>query len=166
MEVSAGLMAGTKFKKKKKGQSAIEFLSIIGIALLMIIPASYLFLSQSRLTTDQIVSGQLDQIGGTIIGRANEMYSLGRESWTTINVNIPENIRSAYIANNEDLVFTYDTRQGRSEAVFFVTRFQITNSTSTGYCTADICNLNLNPGMNEIRIMSLGSGVVGITKVN
>jgi len=153
----------TRLSRVRKGQSAVEFLSIISIALLMIIPASYLFINQTRLTGDEITSGQLDQIGNAIRDKAEEMYILGQGSWTTITINLPDSVRETYIAGEEDLVFSYDTRRGRAQAVFFMDRFSITDG--TGNCDPE-CYLDLTPGVNEIRISSQGAGVVSIRKIN
>ena len=138
-------------KQYRKGQSAVEYLSIIGIAMLMLVPATMLFLSYSKSTNSQVVASQLDLIGNTIINKAEEMYVIGKGSWVTIDVNFPESLKTAEIDEGENLVFNFTGVNGDSQAVFFVDRFRIANGPQPNSCS-DTCALTFTPGLNRIRI--------------
>lgn len=147
---------------KKKGQTSVEFLAVVGIAMLMIVPATALFMSHTRTSTDQIISEQMNNIGNRIMGKAEEMYIAGQDSWATITVNFPEALTETEISGNRELFFTYDSHKGPTQAVFFSTRFNITTE---GTSCQPACTLNFIPGRNDIRIRSAGKEVI-ITRVN
>lgn len=150
------------FKKNKKGQSAVEYLSIVAIGLMVLIPGSYLFLNYSKSTTDQVSSSQLNLAGVEIINEAEKMYVLGRNSWTTVEISMPGIFHSAAINNGTELYFNYSTQTGPSQVVFFPVGFNISNSTTT-VCNGN-CDLNLTAGVNRLRIQSQGE-YVSIKKI-
>ena len=148
---------------RKKGQSSIEYLSIVGIALLMLVPATILFTNYTRSTNDEIVANQYNVVGNTILEKAEEMYVLGEDSWVTIEVMIPESLLNATLEDNgRELVLIHTSTSDTSSTVFFTTRFYLNNGTAT--CGSN-CALYFNPGLNRIRIQ-MKSGEVEIKRVN
>lgn len=145
-----------------KAQGSVEYLSIVGIALLLLIPATMLFMNYARSTNDDVVSNQLALLGNSLLGKAEEMYVLGAGSWTTEEIVLPESLAESYIASNSDLVFRYDSFGGRTDAVFFSYKFNINNGTST---CVDKCEIGLTPGINRVRI-EFKDGAVQIRKVS
>lgn len=137
--------------RSRRGQNAVEYLSIIGIAMLMLIPATMLFLSYSKSTNTQVISSQFNLIGNTIINKAEEMYVIGKGSWVTLEVTFPEALKGAEINGGQDLVFNYTGVNGESQAVFFVDRFRMSNGPAPTTCNS-ICSLPFTPGLNKIRI--------------
>jgi len=149
---------------RKKGQSSVEYLSIVGIALLMLVPATILFTNYTRSTNDEIVANQYNLIGTTILEKAEEMYVLGEDSWVTIQVMLPESIIDSSIEDNgREFVLRHSGTNGESSTVFFTTRFHITNGTNRTACPNN-CALNLTPGNNKLRIQ-MKSSEVEIRKV-
>ena len=148
-------------KPKKTGQSSVEFIMIIAVAMAMLLPASYVFLTYTDASTGQVASEQINQIGNRIIDKSEEMYGLGHNSWTTMDIRLPERVEEAYIADNSELYITYQSDRGLSTAVFFSTRFPIIKKNADGTLENcyEPCNLNLSSGYNEIRIRSQGENV-------
>lgn len=141
----------------KLGQGSFEYISIVAVALLLIIPSTVLFLNYSQSTGDQVLSSQFNFIGNTLLSKAEEMYVIGTYSWTTVDVNLPNSFTNATIYDNQDLVLTYQSRRGPSQAVFFPTRFNITSLNSTGEpCLEDVCDLDLRQGPNSLMVRSQG----------
>ncbi|PIN80803.1 hypothetical protein COV13_02970 [Candidatus Woesearchaeota archaeon CG10_big_fil_rev_8_21_14_0_10_32_9] len=136
----------------------MEYLSIISIALLILIPSTMLFLNYSKSTTDTITSGQLNLIGTTLQNKAEEMYVVGKGSWVTLEFSFPQSFQEAGINTGNELYFTYSTAKGVSQVVFFFDRFNITSITNTSCST--YCNLNFSEGINKIKIESNGSQVI------
>lgn len=145
----------------KKAQGSVEYLSIVGIALLLLIPATILFTNYARNTNDEVVSNQLTLIGNSILSKAEEMFVLGAGSWTTEEIVIPNSVVGSIIVANKDLVFVYDSYNGRTDAVFFSYRFDINNGTD---CTT-FCNMSFTPGINKVRI-EYRNNAVQIRKVS
>ena len=131
-----------------KAQGSVEYLSIVGIALLLLIPATILFTNYARNTNDEVVANQIALIGNSILGKAEEMYVLGAGSWTTEEIIMPESLAESVISGNQDLVFRYDSFNGRTDAVFFSYRFDINNGSNC----SDPCSLGFTPGINKVRI--------------
>lgn len=147
-----------QLKIGKKAQSAIEYLSIISIALLILIPSTVLFLNYSKSTTDSITSGQLNLIGTTIKDKSEEMYVVGKGSWVTLEFSFPQSLQDAGINSGNEMYFTYSTAKGTSQVVFFFDRFNITTITNTSCATS--CNLNFTEGVNKVRVESNGTNVI------
>lgn len=144
--------------RKIKGQSSVEYLSIVAIALLVLIPGAYLFLNYSTGATEQVAGNQLNLAGREIISEAQKMYVLGSNSWVTLEVSFPGNFVEASISNGNDMYFTYMTSTGESTVVFFPVGFNISNSSTTPCASVD-CPLNFFPGVNRVRIQSQGDFV-------
>lgn len=146
---------------QKKGQGSFEYISIVAVALLLIIPSTVLFLNYSQSTGDEVLSSQFNFIGNNIVSKSEEMFVVGKDSWSTVEVNLPNSFQNATVVNQEDLVFTYQSRRGLSQAVFFTTRFNITTlNASNEPCTETICDIDLQQGPNSVLVRSLGDIVV------
>lgn len=103
----------------RKAQVSIEYLFILSLALAIIIPGSALFYNYSKDSNEKIVASQINRIGNNIIANAEQMYTIGKDSWVTLEVNFPESTLNAYVVDNSELVITYQTPRGVTEAVFF-----------------------------------------------
>jgi uncharacterized protein (UPF0333 family) len=138
----------------KKGQSSAEYIFVVSLALILIVPATFLFMNYSTKSTDTIASSEINRMGNQILNKVKEMYVVGENSWATLEMNLPENVHSIEIIDNEELVINYTMSSGYSEAVFF-TDINITNETP----------LVISPGYNNFRIESKGTYVVITTVV-
>jgi hypothetical protein len=144
-----------------RGQSSVEYLSVVAIALMVLIPGSYLFLNYSKSTSEQVSASQLNLAGSEIISEAEKMYVLGKNSWVTLELSLPGNFLDAGIHDGKEMYFRYGSGSGESYAVFFPLGFNISNSSSS---CLDECVLNLNTGLNRVRIQSQGT-FVSIVKI-
>lgn len=146
---------------RKKGQSGVEYLAVVGIALLVLTAGTLILSNYSRSINDQVVANQIGIIGNTIINNAESMYVLGNESWVTIEFNFPTAVKSTMINDDADLVFTYYTSTGDSSVVFFLDKFNISNQSLP--CSGP-CYVDITPGLNRVKIRSAGN-YVSIIKV-
>jgi uncharacterized Fe-S center protein len=103
-----------------KGQVAVEYLFILALALAIIVPGSMLFFNYSKGSNEKLVASQINRIGNNIINHAEEMYTIGKNSWVTIDVNFPDSTEEVYTTpDNSELIIKYNTPRGITEAVFF-----------------------------------------------
>ena len=146
--------------KKTKAQSALEYMTIIGIAFVLIIPAVMIFFNYSKTTTDQTTAAQLNLIGNQILSASEEMHVLGPGSWVTLDINFPDALKNASVENDgKDLVFVYYSNEGESYSVNFAQQFEM--FTGGAQCKdSSGCGLNVTAGKNTMRIESLGSGKI------
>ena len=114
-----GCVCAGPARAQRAGQISVEYLLILGMALLILIPGSYLFYKYSRSTNDQVVRGQIDAAGSQIIGQARDVYSFGNNNRVTIDVEIPAAVKNITIYDGIELDFTYDSSSGVQEALFF-----------------------------------------------
>lgn len=138
----------------RKGQSSVEYLFIVGISLLVIIPTSFLFLSYSKNSEDAVVSSQINRVGTDIMQSVEEVFIIGNNSWVTLEVSLPSNVKNVTIYGESELVIHYFSQTGVSDAVFF-SDINITNSTN---CLTE-CVVDLTGGKNSLRVSSLGDEV-------
>jgi len=106
-----------------KGQISFEYLVIVGLALLVIVPALLFFLTFTRGGDDSVTHARVAEIGSEMIAVSSEVFALGRSSWLTLDTSIPESVENITIINNtnspDELVITYRTKNGLSQGVFF-----------------------------------------------
>lgn len=149
----------------RKGQSGVEYMAVIGIALLVLTSGTLILANYSRSISDQVISNQLSIIGNTVMNGAESMYVLGNESWMTIEFSLPNVIDSVNVNGDMDLVFSYYNSVGVSNVVFFSDKFNLSNGTYPCDETYEkSCSLGLTPGINRVKIKSEGN-YVAITKV-
>jgi len=144
--------------RSQKSQSSVEYLMIVGLSLLFILPASYLFYNYAKNSEDSVMASQISRAGNSIIRGAEEVYIIGNNSWITLELYIPDGFHLARLDNGQELIFEYYTQQGLSEAVFF-SDIRLVNE--DGDC--DTCDLPFTTGTNNVRITSRG-GYVSITR--
>lgn len=148
---------------RNKGQSATEYLLVVSLALLIIVPGSMIFYSYSLDSKSSLVNSQIFKIGNTLLDVGSEIYSIGDDSWKTIEVSFPEEITNIVIYNGSDiseLVIIHGSVIP-SESVFF-SQIQLCNATDCE--CSDGCNINFNPGINSIRIISLNGKIHYLVK--
>lgn len=148
---------------KKRGQVSIETLMILSLALLILIPASLIFFNYAQDSSAEVMSGQINMLGTNIMNKAEEMFVLGPNSWTTITVSIPSEVNMVRIINSTDLVINYESPSGETQAVFFATRFNLSTNQVADTCINQ-CAIGLTPGSNDIIIRSNPGGFVSIRR--
>ncbi len=140
----------------QRGQSSMEYLLIVGIALGVLVPAVFFFATYSNAQETSGIGAQIDEIGLAITTASSETYALGAGSRRQVEVSLPEGITRMSV-NGTELVIAYESSYGPSEAVFFST--VALNST---YVTGDISTPH--SGLARFRLVSLGPSVL-ITEV-
>ena len=152
----------TQRKREKKGQSAIEYIFIVALALLIVIPGTIIFYQYSQSSQKAIVSSQIYKIGTDMVSSAHTMYSLGDNSWQTIELNLPSTVHEIKIYNESSstssrgvLVIRHGTDY-LSDAVFF-SRIPLLNTTSDD--CSEGCTLAVTQGFTRFRVES-GDGLV------
>ena len=138
-----------------KAQSALEYLMIIAVTLMIIIPTVYLLYSYSKQSTEEMIYPQINEIGISIINNAESVYYSGEHSKIVITVNMPDKINDVYILYNRELVFDIETELGSNEMVFF-SDIDITSDS----CIAERCDLSdIAPsGIKKIKVQSINQG--------
>ncbi|MBN2053180.1 hypothetical protein JW756_06780 [Candidatus Woesearchaeota archaeon] len=147
----------------KLGQGAFEYVLVVGIAMLIIVPGAILFYNYSTKSEDQVARSQIELVGNDIIETVEKVYYIGENSWETLKINIPDNVRWVYILQNSELVIEYDSQSGISEAVFFTDNINITTPYSIAgkeYISDVSADGEMHKGVRLIKVTSLGNRVL------
>ena len=148
------------FQKKKRGQASIEYITVVAIALLIIIPATFLFFRYTSDSQDSLLNSQVEKIGTELIDTGRLMFSFGENSWRTMELTFPADIHDVIIYDDggiSEFVLKYTNGDKLTESVFF-TNIDLGNSTSFN-CTSG-CHLYVHSGLNKIRVESHTGGQI------
>ena len=77
---------------EKRGQVASEYLGIVIIVLIILIPVLILYIRYSGETRDAVTSSKIDSIANELSKTANQVYVYGEGTQNSISVSFPENI--------------------------------------------------------------------------
>jgi uncharacterized protein (UPF0333 family) len=164
---------------KKRGQAAVEFLMVVGVAFTMLVPALYLFTQYSSTSNQIVIASQVERIGKEIISSAESVYYYGKNSKSTIKLSFPEKINSIYLNPKKnktcaedtitddtdscvsELVFNVSIFGGESHFVFY-TPINITLNITSEYSMQDA----VQAGLKSLAIESYGDYINITRKLN
>jgi len=135
-----------------RGQSSIEYLMIVGIALGLLVPAVFFFVSYSDTQRATGISSQINDIGIAVVTAAAESYALGTGARRQVEVSMPGEVTRSWV-NGSEFSVQYETPHGPSEAVFFST-IPLNSSSPDGNVTVP------HAGITKLRLVSLGPSVL------
>ena len=153
----------TSLGQAGRGQLSFEYILIIGMALLIIVPSIMFFLRYSQGSKDAVTHNRVQEIGLAMTKSAAEAYALGKSSWLTLEVNMPAEVEGVYASKafgagfaETELVINYRTQQGVTTAVFYPP-IPIVNATES----AEDMNVisERRQGIVRYRFSSLGNRV-------
>jgi hypothetical protein len=133
----------------KRGQSAVEYLTIVTLSLLILIPTAFYVLSYANDLQGQTQSRQLGVVGEQIISTVNEVYASEPDSFIRLTVELPETTRNVTIQDNRELVISVQSQLGESDLVFFS---ENVNITANGTTCSPACQTGIDGGSNNIRV--------------
>jgi len=84
----------------KKAQVSMEYLAIMGITLMMLLPIGVIVSEYLGFSNEQISMQQANEIARKITDNAETVYFLGYPSKITLKMYFPENIISADVMEN------------------------------------------------------------------
>tara|TARA_Y100000310_G_C20562970_1_gene753990 strand:+ start:658 stop:1104 length:447 start_codon:yes stop_codon:yes gene_type:complete len=104
----------------KSGQASFEYLAVLALTLLILVPAIYLFFSYSRDSKEDIIDANVNKIGREMVDIVNYVYYSGEGSKITLEVDIPSDVKEIKVDDNfKEIIFVLDTGKGDNEMVFF-----------------------------------------------
>jgi hypothetical protein len=144
----------------KRSQASFDYLVIVGIAMVLIIPTFYLFYTHSREASTQIASSRMDMVGSELLKQSKTIYYTGKNAKTTVEFELPDNLVNFTVENNSvatEMVMTTSI-SGVNQSLVFFTDIPI----FLGNCT-ELFPFNTttfyNPGKKRVVVESCGSNV-------
>ena len=146
-------------KKQVRGQSSVEFLVITGVGLLLLTTVSLFYLHYVQTSADQTRLQQVSSIGQTILQQAAIVNGWGSNSWKSVDVSMPDNVESIFIADNDAIVFNMTTQHGTVTQPVFTTMnlTGVTPAGSISYVTRN--GLQIHPGLTTFQVTSVGNQI-------
>ncbi|HLC47378.1 MAG TPA: DUF4215 domain-containing protein [Candidatus Nanoarchaeia archaeon] len=89
----------------RKSQAATEYILIVGIALMALIPLSIFVYTYIAGANRDITDSRTDRIATDIVSAAEKVYYLGPPSRTTLSLDFPQKVLNADVTEEKDLVF-------------------------------------------------------------
>ena len=123
-----------------KAQVSIEFLLIVGFAMLMTIPLTLIFFKQSEALSNDISATQADRVASELRDAADEVYYMGAPSKKTLTVYLPREVDAITLIDN-NIIFNVTGSGTRSEIV----KWSAANFSS-------LSGLNATPGLKRITV--------------
>ena len=148
--------------RSTRAQISFEYLVIVGLAILVIVPALLFFLTFASGGDDSVAHTRVAEIGSQLIGTSAEVFALGRNSWLTLDVTLPETVESVTITHYDnapdELVISYRTSNGVTNGVFF-SDVDLANSTAAPTNESTYVVLSERIGVVSLRLTSAGQFV-------
>lgn len=143
-----------------KAQTSMEFVFMVGLSLLLLVPATIVFNRYTSDSQDALINSQVHKLGSELVHLSERLSATGI-AWDTIEIVLPGGVKEIRVYNDSEmseLVIFYQAKR-LSEVVFF-TPIELYNST-TADCT-DGCIIDVPYGESELRIESYRNGRVVI----
>ena len=127
-----------------RGQSAIEFMMVVGFAMVLVIPGIYLFYTQTNDSTYEISASRVEQIGNRLIQQVEFVYPHPKNTKTTLDVVLPAYVVDLDISKNPaattgtEIVVTMNLG-GVNQTLVFFSRYPVFIGTCSG--PAPVSNL-------------------------
>ncbi len=107
-----------------RAQITMEYLMLIGLAMMLIVPSVYLYSERQKSYQYEIVAAQVSQIGNSIINNVNSIQTLGKGSKTVIEFNMPDGVNNISVMAGRELVFSVRTGTGGGDtSLVYVCQF-------------------------------------------
>ncbi len=108
-------------KKHKKAQAAIEFLFVVGFAMMLLIPSLALFGRFVQESSYTVTTSQANKIGNYMLSTAKTVYHGTNGTVVVIEVNFPEGITNVEIPEetHDQIIFTMDIGGAQTQQVYY-----------------------------------------------
>lgn len=94
----------------------MEYLAVMGLSLLLVIPMVVIYYEQSSSLSDDINAARLQKIAQETIDAAEEVYYLGAPTTKTLTIHMPRNVQAITI-QDASIVIEYTTTYGQSSYI-------------------------------------------------
>ncbi|MBI5001963.1 hypothetical protein HZC31_01110 [Candidatus Woesearchaeota archaeon] len=108
-------------QKHRKAQAAIEFLFVVGFAMLLLIPSLALFGRFVQESSYTVTTSQVNKIGNYMLSTAKTVYHGTNGTVIVIEVNFPEGVTDMEIPEetHDQIIFTMDIGGAETQQVYY-----------------------------------------------
>jgi len=105
------LVLGIMTKKKKKSQSATEYLMVVGLMTAILVPIVYLNFAKTVEVKEDVLIAETDRIGKAMVSAVWDVYYAPSFAKRTMEVHLPEFVNRIY-AEPQGIVIDMTTSSG------------------------------------------------------
>lgn len=115
-----------------RGQVSVEYVMIVGISLVILIPAIISGITATQLYQQKVTEKQLEQVAFDITSIADELAFEGPPAKRTLRAYFPDGLEKIQTENNT-IIFTYQAGPGTRQVVLSTTYANLSwNATNMG----------------------------------
>jgi uncharacterized protein (UPF0333 family) len=130
-----------------KGQVSIEYMMVLGLMFLLLVPLLVLFSNTQQDTQDQLVEGQLNKVGNTIRDAAERVYFAGEPAQEQVQVYMPEGVGFVNF-NNTSIIF--NVTQGRQDYALVINGLAPMNGTIDNFKGVHVITVRADDGVVQV----------------
>ena len=134
-----------------KAQVGIEYLVVVGIIFLIIVPLTLIYLKYSGESSYAVTTSKVDLISNEIVNAANQVNVYGQDTQVKLTVDFPEGVQSD-VTQGKEITFIILTKDGQSVEIAKVADVIFSTVTYD----------SIIAGKHDIIVKSLGSSQVSI----
>lgn len=131
-----------------KAQVATEYLVIIGLVLVLIIPLTILYSKYSSESSYSITSAKIDSISNEIISAANQVNVYGKDTQVKLTLDFPDNLESINF-DNKEIIFKIRGKNNEVSEIVKVSDVSLY-----------VGSFPVTPGKKNVIIKSLGNSIL------
>jgi hypothetical protein len=144
------------------GQVSIEYILIVAFCFAILIPGIYFFYTYTQTSSAGVASAQYGKLGQEMLDTAVRTVAQGADSWLTLDANIPDGLKDIAVTDSgSELVISYQTPAGPSEAVFF-SDVNLSARTTSPATDGSVFPGQPHSGRTSFRFTAGKSGIVAI----
>lgn len=108
-------------KRNTKAQAAVEFLFVMGFAMMLLIPSLALFGRFVQESSYTVTTSQVNKIGNYMLATAKTVYHGTNGTVVVIEVNFPEGITEVEIPEetHDQIIFTMNVGGAETQQVYY-----------------------------------------------
>ncbi|MBD3209535.1 hypothetical protein GF367_03910 [Candidatus Woesearchaeota archaeon] len=95
-------------RSSARAQISMEYLAVVGVSLVLLIPMILIFYQQSGSLRDDINAAQLEKVGLELMDAAEEVYYLGPPTQKYLLLHLPGQVNTVTI-NQQEILINYTT---------------------------------------------------------
>lgn len=111
------------YNKNKKAQYSFEYIMVVGLVFITLMPISYFYLSYNRETSIESAQAQVDVIGKAITQEAQDVFYSGGYTKRTLNYRVPNRVVDIESFEGNRIVFTLNI--GREQTATYISSVPI-----------------------------------------
>ena len=137
----------------KRGQASTEYLFLLGLLLVILIPSVYYAFHHTRQEISQL---QMEELSITLQQSINSVYRLGTDSQEVVQVHIPAGVSAIQASSTQEVVIKLDAPLESST---------VTADVVVPVLPQVVGTFDVRPGLHRLVVRALNDSLINVTDV-